>query len=385
MAQISNKAQYDFVLLCDLAPEPGFPHVYPESIERASLPADIPKDFKLTKDLRLTVIRLPIYADCHYYHIIAKIEMGSTCNERNRAARAVNDFLSNQLKAGCRLDEAVEQVIEAFPPRVLKRQMYVPKGEYQPPSYTSQRSRQRPMVSSDDFEPILPRPPPPCRKRTKAVRDPAVAEKSVKLDKADYPPQSCSTETASSTAKVQMTKTLTPLFIEDPDPEPDPALPTIDEAHANPNPLLHSVSLPVDPQDMPVTQDSPPVPSPPPPSANAGLTKPTASSSDTALATPVARQYIGDGKYQKLMERIDTLQSKEDLRYDFTAATIKHMSRTLDNLQELATDIKAAIKVLSAATVEQKAVDISIFPLHTTDEVDALAIDRSKQRALIAR
>ncbi len=375
----------DYILLLDLSPEPGFPHVYPESIQRASLPADVGTEFKLTKELRLRVITLPIYSDKHHYHIIAKIEAGSNSFERQRAARAVNEFLDDKLKAGFRLDEAIERIVDAFPPRVLNRLQYLPKVDTMP-ALPCRRTRNRPIISSDDIDPIIPKPPPPSKKRPARDVDVTPKAKASKADVTLGPADSPDRPATPEPAQVHMSSGLTPIFYtrtDDLDPAAD--IGPIETSPLNSDPMATvgaaSNAQPEVDANLP-TDANPP----------SGLGERTASqkiqpkdNSGGTSPLPTIRRNLPDAKFQKIMEKLDAVQTKEDTRYDFTAATIKHMSKTIDRLRDVLGDVKNSIQILTAATVQRQVLDTALFPCETEADVESVANDKNKLEALIAR
>ncbi len=118
-----EETTYDAVILIDPEPEPNFPPAYCESFFNSGIMnTDLFQEgrLKLTPKTRSTLIELPIYEDCHKYYCVAKVDSLCNTDDKRRAVRALNDYLELAKKAGRKLKDAVKEIVDLYPARVLK-------------------------------------------------------------------------------------------------------------------------------------------------------------------------------------------------------------------------------------------------------------------------
>ena len=386
MARPTNPAEYDHVLLLDLQPLPGYPHVGCYTYAMSGLPTDILQDFKVTRSLRLEPRRLAIYEEPHCYHIVAKCEQGCNTDERTRAARVVNDFLAADLRLGYRLDQAVERVVDNFPPRVLHRQMYLPKSDVvNKRPFALPRSRKRPAISSDETDGQTKMPPPikvkkirPKRSKSPPTRDPSPPRS----------PDAHQEDPAHEQPSVTLNNDgLIPVFYADHALNDDSK--EVVEATAD---VLQATNIPIEVTER---RSSPATPTPrsstpsaddekaaKSPSANV-LHKQSSSDSDPLIT--ISRPTVSNDRLHKLLDRLDVMDKKEDRRYEFTAGTLKFLSDGLDDIKTEMKHMKDAVKQLTAQELHRRVQESTCFPLEHKADVEAMAKSDAKLQQLFQR
>ncbi len=150
---MSDRVLYDRVLLLDLYPGPNYPHVTVVSFGKTGIPVEQLQSTKLTRELRLAARDLPIYPDPgHEYYIVAKMEAKCDRTEEARAARSVNDYIRDHLRAGRSLQTVQEFIVDNFKGRVQHQIPYVKKEDRAEQRTSKSMSRRRLQVSSSDPE-----------------------------------------------------------------------------------------------------------------------------------------------------------------------------------------------------------------------------------------
>ncbi len=147
-----DDADYDHLILLDLAPRSNHPHVSCVSIENTGIRQVHQGRLKLSKNFRLRPIQLPIYQEKALYHIIAKTHKGCDNYDRNRATTLLNVHVFNCMKAGMLMDSIIASTVENFPCRVLKGKNF---GSMNEPlsKYGASSARHQPLaLSSTDTD-----------------------------------------------------------------------------------------------------------------------------------------------------------------------------------------------------------------------------------------
>ncbi len=153
-----DRVTYDRVLLMDLYPGPDYPYVTVVSFKKTGIPVDQLETTKLTRELRLAARDLPIYADPgHEHYLVAKLESKCDRTEEARAARSVNDFIHDTLRAGSNLQDIPAQVVDNFKGRVQHLVPYVRKSERGEQRTFKSTSRRPQQISSSDQDITTPR------------------------------------------------------------------------------------------------------------------------------------------------------------------------------------------------------------------------------------
>ncbi len=147
----ADRVTYDRVLLMDTNPGPNYPYVTVVSFNKVGIPVRLLENMKLTRELRLQPRQLPIYPDPgHVYYILAKFESAVDRTEELRAVSAVNEFVTEFLRAGTHLKDIPRQVVDNFKSRVQRLVPYVrlsERGEHR--KITSRYRKRLPASSSD--------------------------------------------------------------------------------------------------------------------------------------------------------------------------------------------------------------------------------------------
>ncbi len=147
--------RYTHLLIFDVAPVAPYLNASCESYSNCGVEKILKGKFKMTKNLRLRPLKLPIYAppDEHTYHLIAKVDGDCTNDDRTKAVRAVNEYVADLRKANFTIDEIVSAVIEKFPSHVIRGYNFSSKNA--PSSLVPSSSRFRTklnLVSASDSE-----------------------------------------------------------------------------------------------------------------------------------------------------------------------------------------------------------------------------------------
>ncbi len=371
----TNRASYDHVLLLDLMPLSGFPHVSAVSYKYSGIPEDMLQNLKVTKELRLEPRRLPIYVTPHLYHIVAKIDKDCDTEERRRAATAVNDFLNNDLRAGLSLDQAVERIVDHFPARVLRRQAYLPKnavGEKKSYFAMTSRFRKRPAISSDEVDSDANKENPGTKKQRSAAPKSPPPPQITAPTKSASPPPTRTNVTINNSG-------LVPLFFETPNDDQCPEVP--DATAADENTLQTTAAAG---GDSPLVEPPPEVNNNQDPVANCSF-----NSASTHTPTPQTRKQgkLTNDKFNKLLERMDVIDKKEDRRYDLYAGSMKFLTDGMDEVKADLLHLKNAVKQLTAQQIQNRVqmLDSYKFPCSTEEEIDELEASEGRLQQLFER
>ncbi len=170
-----DATSYDHVLLLDLDPAPDFPHASHEPIARHGIEEAAGGRLKLSRNFRLRPIKLGIYAEPHWYHIIAKFDTRCTLSDRIKATRAVNVHIREARKTLHSMDAIVKSVVEQFPCRVVRGLNYEDHNNPTSKFGTSARRKVNTQFSSSETDANAIQKPqtPPKKKRGRPKKTPA--------------------------------------------------------------------------------------------------------------------------------------------------------------------------------------------------------------------
>ncbi len=150
---MDDSTSYDAVLLVDFDPPPHLPFASYESLAKCGI--DTATKLKLSRNFRLRPQHLPIYENVHSHHIVAKIDVRCSTNDRQNAARFVNEHIRNALKANMTTDAIILSVVETFPSRVVKGLNYGAMNEPISKFGTSSKRAIPTQFSSSETDGIL--------------------------------------------------------------------------------------------------------------------------------------------------------------------------------------------------------------------------------------
>ncbi len=382
MAENTKHATYDYLIALDLMPEAGYPNV--SCVPVTCLPHEYNGEIKLTQAVRASPIHLEIYEDPHSYHVIAKCESSCDNTERMRAVRVLNAFIEEDLRAGYRLDTTVTRIIEEFPPRVLKRLQYGGKGEVVRKLLPSSRTRNRPQISSDDFDKDKDPPVKAGRKRTKAQTAPRPAKKKVEAAAAGTPDDRHLQ--IPHERIVTMDNSLTPVFyergsliVQNLDDVPPTGEIVINVEHSTPPAPAPPTETAIrtqstNTQDLPKTASRQEAPPPPPPA------KSSSDSFHDALSTRSSSDQV-----QRIMDKIDNRNDRDDRRNQLIASSLKYLTDSVETLSRETNQLKDAVKTLSASNMSHLMEVYADFPIEEPSKVHQVANDPAKIKCLAMR